>query len=298
MKPSKVEISKQGLNWQAAIILFLKGFFMGAADVIPGVSGGTIALIVGIYEELIDTISRYDGQMLTLLWQRKWKALFQRMNLSFLMPLGLGILMAIFSLAKLMTYLLSYHESLTYAVFFGLILGSVFLMARDFQKNLINLGLLIFGAVFTFGLVGLLPMETPKTLIAFFTSALIAICAMILPGISGSFILLLLGKYKQVMEVVKSPFAGDHIWFVLVFALGALIGIIGFSKLLKWLLRHYHNALFAFLIGMMLGSLRKLWPFTGIDFSIGSIAGRIFLMLIGLAAVYLIYRAENYRTAK
>ncbi|RRD94320.1 DUF368 domain-containing protein [Clostridiales bacterium COT073_COT-073] len=271
---------------------------MGAADVIPGVSGGTIALIVGIYEELIDTISRYDGQMLTLLWQRKWKALFQRMNLSFLMPLGLGILMAIFSLAKLMTYLLSYHESLTYAVFFGLILGSVFLMARDFQKNLTNLGLLIFGAVFTFGLVGLLPMETPKTLIAFFTSALIAICAMILPGISGSFILLLLGKYKQVMEVVKSPFAGDHIWFVLVFALGALIGIIGFSKLLKWLLRHYHNALFAFLIGMMLGSLRKLWPFTGIDFSIGSIAGRIFLMLIGLAAVYLIYRAENYRTAK
>lgn len=284
-------------KWPEAILLMLKGFFMGAADVIPGVSGGTIALIVGIYEELIDTISNYDGQMIGLVFSGKWKELWKRMNLTFLIPLGIGIVTAIFSLAKLMTYLLSNHQDLTYAVFFGLILGSIFLMRKDFKKSTVTIFFLVLGAVFTFVLVGLLPVETPKTLPAFFFSALIAICAMILPGISGSFLLLLLGKYKQVMEVVKAPFSEGNIWFVLVFALGAIIGIIGFSKLLKWLLKHYHEALFAFLIGMMLGSLRKLWPFTEVSgFAAGPILTRLGLLLLGFAVVYAIHRAAFWRS--
>lgn len=282
-----------------ALILMLKGFFMGVADVIPGVSGGTIALIVGIYEELIDTISGYDGQMLGLLFAGKWQALIKRMNLRFLLPLVLGIGAAIFSLASVMTYLLTYHEALTFAVFFGLILGSVVLMSKDLKRTAVSFGFLAAGAVLLFWLVGLLPMETPATLAAFFFSGVVAICAMILPGISGSFILLLLGKYKQIMAVVKSPFADNHIFIILVFAAGAVIGIIGFSKLLKWALKHYHDALFAFLIGMMLGSLRKLWPFSGITnpFSAAALA-RVGLTFAGLAVILVIHRIEACRAGK
>lgn len=282
--------------WLVGFILMVKGFLMGAADVIPGVSGGTIALIVGIYEELIDTISSYDMQMIGLFLTGKWKDLLKRMNLQFLIPLALGILLAIFSLARLMTYLLAEYEELTYAVFFGLILGSVLLMAKDLKKGVVNGLLIVLGAGLTFILVGVLPVETPKTLLAFFLSALVAICAMILPGISGSFILLLLGKYKQVMAVVKAPFADGNIWFIIVFALGAVIGIIAFSKVLKWLLKNYHAALFAFLIGMMFGSLRKLWPFSQVEhlFSL-PMAVRLALIILGFILVYLIHIIEGQK---
>ena len=282
-----------------ALILMLKGFFMGVADVIPGVSGGTIALIVGIYEELIETISGYDGQMLKLLFTGNWKMLLKRMNLGFLLPLVAGIGTAIFSLASVMTYLLTYHEALTFAAFFGLILGSVVLMSKDLKRTVSSFCFLAAGAALLFWLVGLLPVETPATPIAFFFSGMVAICAMILPGISGSFILLLLGKYKQIMAAVKSPFADNHILIILVFAAGALIGIIGFSKLLKWALKHYHDALFAFLIGMMLGSLRKLWPFSGVTslFS-GAAWARIGLMLMGFVVILVIHRIESCRAKK
>ncbi len=284
---------------RAALLLMLKGFFMGVADVIPGVSGGTIALIVGIYEELIETISRYDGQMIALLFGGKWKELLKRMNLGFLLPLVAGIGTAIFSLAGVMTYLLTYHEALTFAVFFGLILGSVVLMGRDLKRTAAGFGFLAAGAALLFWLVGLLPMETPATLAAFFFSGVVAICAMILPGISGSFILLLLGKYKQIMAAVKSPFADNHIFIILVFAAGAVIGIIGFSKLLKWALKHYHDALFAFLIGMMLGSLRKLWPFSRVTnlFSAEMLA-RIGLAFLGLGIIMVIHRMETRHAEK
>lgn len=300
MKPEEQNVQTDKKNYGlAALILALKGFFMGVADVIPGVSGGTIALIVGIYEELIETISGYDGQMLGLLLAGKWEALVKRMNLSFLLPLVLGIAAAIFSLAGVMTYLLTYHEALTFAVFFGLILGSVVLMSKDLKRTASSFGFLAVGAALLFWLVGLLPMETPATLVAFFFSGVVAICAMILPGISGSFILLLLGKYKQIMAVVKSPLADNHILVILVFAAGAVIGIIGFSKLLKWALKHYHDALFAFLIGMMLGSLRKLWPFAGVvsPFSAETLT-RAGLALLGLAVILVIHRAESCRARK
>ncbi|MDO4764565.1 MAG: DUF368 domain-containing protein [Eubacteriales bacterium] len=245
----------------SAFILMLKGFLMGAADIIPGVSGGTIALIVGVYEELIETISSYDGQMLSLLFARKWKELLERMNLRFLVPLAAGIIVAILSLANVMTYLLHHYEAYTFAVFFGLILGSSFLMIQDFERKPMNYLLVLIGALLPFWLIGFLPKETPATLWAFFLSAFIAICAMILPGISGSFILLVLGKYRQILDALKHPLQEGNLLIILVFMLGAVWGIISFAKLLKWLLERYHSAVFAFLIGMMLGSLRKLWPF-------------------------------------
>ncbi len=281
-----------------AVSLLIKGFFMGMADVIPGVSGGTIALIVGIYEELIDSISNYDAKLLTLLFAGKWKELLKRMNLGFLIPLVLGIALAIFSLARAMSYLLTYHESKTFAVFFGLILGSVVLMSKDLKKTLPNIGFLVIGAALLYWLVGLLPKETPATLLAYFLSAVVAICAMILPGISGSFILVLLGKYHQIMEVIKAPFAEGHLLIILVFAAGAGIGIVGFSKFLKWALARYHDAIFAFLIGMMLGSLRKLWPFAGVELISVDMAAHIGLCLVGLGIILLIHKVEACRAGK
>lgn len=278
----------------SAVSLFLKGFFMGIADVIPGVSGGTIALIVGIYRELIETISNYDAKMIMLVRKRDWKALLDRMNLRFLLPLGLGIVTAVFGLARLMSYLLHHHEALTFSVFFGLILGSILFMLKDLKRSVEVILFLVLGALFTFVLVGMLPVETPATLLAFFLSAVIAICAMILPGISGSFLLLLMGKYKQVMEVVKQPFAEGHLMIILVFLLGAVLGIIGFSKILKWMMKHYYNALFAFLIGMMLGSLRKLWPFydSASVFEADTVY-KILLMIAGMAVVILVQQFEG-----
>lgn len=277
--------------------LFLKGFFMGIADVIPGVSGGTIALIVGIYRELIETISNYDAKMLLLLRNKQWKELHTGMNLRFLVPLGLGIVTAVFGLARLMSYLLHHHEALTFSVFFGLILGSIYFMIRDLKRSVPVLVCLVLGAVFTYFLVGMLPVETPPTLLAYFLSAVIAICAMILPGISGSFLLLLMGKYKQVMEVVKQPFAEGHLLIIAVFLLGAVLGIIGFSKVLKWMLKHYYNVLFAFLIGMMLGSLRKLWPFYdgAVFFELATVY-KLGLMLTGMMIVIVVQQFESKKS--
>lgn len=236
-----------------------KGFCMGAADVIPGVSGGTIAFIMGIYAEFLATLSHYDWTMLQLLFQKKWKQLLRRMNLGFLIPVGIGIILAIFSLSGVMSYLLTYQESKTYAVFFGLILASAIWMRKDFQTDLQNGLLLVLGAALLYYVSGLLPVETSETPLAYFFSAMLAICAMILPGISGSFLLLILGKYKQVMELIRNPFAENHPFYLGVFALGAVVGVIAFSKLLHYFLQRYRNQFFAFFIGMMLGSLRKLW---------------------------------------
>lgn len=295
---TKNQENREKAKFFLPLILMIKGFLMGVADVIPGVSGGTIALIVGIYEELIETISNYDIGMIRLLLTGKWKELARRLNLNFILPLFAGIVIAIFGLARVMSYLLHHHESQTFAVFFGLILGSIVFMVKKFKPASVNYLFLFLGAAFTFWIIGLIPVETPATLLAYFLSAVIAICAMILPGISGSFLLLLLGKYKQVMEVIKNPFAKGNLLIILVFGLGALIGIVGFSKLLKWLLAHYHDMLFAFLIGMMIGSLRKLWPFYQGGFSPADVGLKIGLMVLGLAIVLGIQKLEQLTTLK
>lgn len=237
------------------IILLLKGMAMGGADVIPGVSGGTIALIAGIYEELISSIKSVDATALRLLLKFEIKALWKHINGAFLVNLFAGVLISIFSLARLITYLLEAYPIPVWSFFFGLILISAFyVLPKD--RNLRAYLFLVFGAAVAFMITSLAPVDTPQGLWFIFVSGAIAICAMILPGISGSFILLLLGKYEFVLEAVKSL----DFTIIVVFALGCVIGLVSFSKLIHWLLSSHKAVTLSALAGFMLGSLNKIWP--------------------------------------
>ena len=211
--------------------LVLKGMGMGAADVVPGVSGGTIAFIVGIYEELIDSIKSINGTTLKQLFTGKIAAFWKGINANFLLSIVGGIGISIFSLAKIITYLLVYHPILVWSFFFGLVLASTWFVSKDIKQ------------------------WNWKTILSFVVGAM-AICAMILPGISGSFILVLLGKYFYIMEAVKT----FNVPVMLVFIAGAAIGITTFSRVLSFALRKFHDITIAVLAGFMLGSLNKVWP--------------------------------------
>lgn len=274
-----------------------KGFLMGAADIIPGVSGGTIALIVGIYERLIGAIEQYDHQILKLLVTGRWKELRQRMQLGFLLPLVIGIGLAIFSMAGLLHYLLTYHQGLTWSYFFGLVGGSIWLLKERITFNKTTIISLLMGAIITFCLVGMIPVETSSSLFLYFVSGAIAICAMILPGISGAFILLLLGKYDQVMLLVKQPLVEGHFIRLLVFGLGMIVGILAFSKLIKWLLNHYYHPFMAFLAGMMIGSLRKIWPFGLLETGSWQFIASLGLIGLGAATIGVMRLSEKKRKA-
>ena len=249
---------------------FGRGLLMGAADVVPGVSGGTVALIVGIYERLVGAISRFDGVLLRLLLSRQWRAAAERIDFRFLVALGLGILTALVSLANLMAYLLIYHRSATLAAFFGLILASTLLVARtiaprDPQQRLRCWIAGAAGACFAYWLVTRDVLDSPDSLAYYFMCGMVAICAMILPGISGAFILLILGAYETITTVIKDLSHFQATWpdvaKLVVFAAGCGIGLISFSKLVRWLLLRAHNITMSLLCGFMLGSLRRIWPF-------------------------------------
>ncbi len=238
-------------------LLFLKGIGMGAADVVPGVSGGTIAFIVGIYEELLESIKSINGASLKLLFTGKIAAFWKAINANFLATIVCGIAVSIFSLAKGITYLLENHPVLVWAFFFGLVLASTWFVSKDIKKwNWKTIICFIVGAVIAFYITVATPAETPNGLWFIFICGAIAICAMILPGISGSFILVLLGKYYHIMEAVKNL----DIITILVFLCGAVIGITSFSRLLSYTLKNYHDVTIAVLAGFMLGSLNKVWP--------------------------------------
>lgn len=238
-------------------LLALKGMGMGAADVVPGVSGGTIAFIVGIYEELINSIKSINGNSLRLLFTGKIAAFWQAINASFLLAIVTGIGISVFSLAKIVTYLLTYQPILVWSFFFGLVTASTWFVAKDVKtwnaKSIISF---LAGAVLAFYITVATPADTPTHPGFIFLCGAIAICAMILPGISGSFILVLLGKYFYIMEAVKSL----RLSVLLVFLGGAAIGITSFSRLLSYALRHFHDLTIAILSGFMLGSLNKVWP--------------------------------------
>jgi putative membrane protein len=231
---------------------------MGAADVIPGVSGGTIAFITGIYEELLSSIKHFPLACKVLFTSKfNIKLFWETFNGNFLTALLLGIGISIMSLAKLMTYLLEYHPVPVWSFFFGLILASVWFVLRDIDKwNISRFISLILGIVAGYLITVVSPTETPNDLWFVFLSGAIAICAMILPGISGSFILLLLGKYKYVLTALTDL----NFPVIIVFALGAMIGIVSFSHFLSWLLKRYNFLTIAFLAGVMFGSLNKIWP--------------------------------------
>lgn len=230
---------------------------MGAADVVPGVSGGTIAFITGIYEELINSIRSVDWQALKLLFSLQFAEFWQKINGSFLFSVVLGIAISIFSLAKLMTWLLAHHPIYIWSFFFGLIIASSFLVSKEIRRwNFSTILSLIAGGSIAYIITVLSPASTPDTWWFILLAGAIAICAMILPGISGAFILLLLGKYTFILGAVSRLEIGT----LLLFLIGAVIGIISFSHLLSWLLKNYHNITIALLTGFMIGSLNKVWP--------------------------------------
>lgn len=245
------------MNFSRYIVLALKGCAMGMADVVPGVSGGTIAFISGIYEELLDSIRSVNATALKLLLKLRLGEFWRHINGSFLLPVLLGIAIAIFSLARLMTYLLTYHPIAIWSFFFGLIIASALLVVRQIGRwDWRSLLAFVAGAAAAWWITVATPAETPNDWWFVMLSGAIAICAMILPGISGAFILLLLGKYQYIMQAV-----GDlNIPVIVIFVVGAAAGIISFSHLLSWLLKHWHDVTVAVLMGFMVGSLNKVWP--------------------------------------
>lgn len=244
-------------NLKEIFLIFIRGFLMGSADTIPGVSGGTIALITGIYERLIHAISSIKFGFIRPLLKLDFKGfkikLLEEIDFELFIPLILGIGIAILTLSKVITYLLEYHTAYTFSFFLGLILASAYILYTKLDEINIKLIILtVIGIVLSYIFVGLNPIAANHSLIVLFFSGLIAICAMILPGISGSFLLLLLGQYEYMLNSLNSL----NITEIVVFIAGALIGILGFSKILNYLLENYESATMAFLIGIMVGTLR------------------------------------------
>lgn len=230
---------------------------MGAADVVPGVSGGTIAFITGIYDELLGSIKKIDTTAIKLFFTGKFKQFMQHINGYFLLTVLTGIAISVFSLAKLMTWLLTNHPIQIWSFFFGLIIASTILVATTVKEwNWKTIVSSLIGAAIAYYITIASPTTTPDGYWFIFLSGAIAICAMILPGISGSFILLLMGKYTFIMDAVGQL----KIDIMVVFATGAALGIIAFSHFLTWLLQRYNNQTIALLTGFMVGSLNKVWP--------------------------------------
>ena len=243
---------------------------MGAADVIPGVSGGTIAFITGIYDQLIGSINSINAEAVKLFFTGKFKEFWKHINGTFLLSLFCGILFSVVTLAGLMQYLLDSHPIQTWAFFFGLIVASSLFILRGIEGwNLKAVIFLILGVGLGITVCTLSPTTTPDALWFIFLSGAIAICAMILPGISGSFILLILGKYKFIMEAITGlttgQAVGENIVILGVFAVGAVCGIIAFSRVLNWLLSRYHKQTLLVLAGFIIGSLVKVWPWSNME---------------------------------
>ena len=247
-----------------------RGLMMGGADIIPGVSGGTVALILGIYERLVAAISHIGLHLLQLLWQRKWKEAANHIDFRFLAALGCGVLIGVVGLAKLMNLLLTHYASYTFAAFFGLIIASSLLVSRmvkpkNENEQTMSIVIGITAAAFALWLVSRDVFHAQPGYVYTFFCGTIAICAMILPGISGAYILLLLGKYHDITDkihnVTKFQATAAEWGELVTLAAGCVVGLILFSKLLRKLLARFHGPTMAAMCGFMLGSLYKIWPF-------------------------------------
>jgi putative membrane protein len=230
---------------------------MGAADVVPGVSGGTIAFITGIYEELIYSIKGINLTAFRLFFTGKWASFWKQINGNFLLAVFSGIFISVLSLARLLEYLLEHQAVLIWSFFFGLVLSSSYVISRKIQRwNYSKVLALLGGIGIAFYITRVTPATTTDAGWFVILSGGLASCAMILPGISGSFILLLLGKYSFALHAVNERLLGD----LLLLGAGAVTGIILFANLLSWLLKKYHDITVAMLVGFMIGSLNKIWP--------------------------------------
>lgn len=239
------------------ILVSVKGMAMGAADVVPGVSGGTIAFISGIYEELIMSINNLNFSLLKTFKTNGLLAAWKQLNGNFLLALIIGIAISILSLVKSIKWLLENEPILLWSFFFGLVLASIFFVGKQISKwSIITILLLILGAFLAYYITILPPLGNNNSYWFLFLSGALAICAMILPGVSGAFILVLLGAYKPVITAVDDR----DFKTILILGLGAIVGLLSFSKLLKWLFNNYRNLTLAVLTGFILGSLNKIWP--------------------------------------
>ena len=269
------------------LMVSVKGACMGAADVIPGVSGGTIAFIMGIYDEFVGSIARIDSEAMRLLLRGHLREFWKHINGGFLLSLIAGIGVSVACLAGLMQMLLSQYPIQTWAFFFGLIVASSIFILRGISRwRVLDRGLLAFGVVLGVVVCTLSPTQTPDALWFIFLSGAIAICAMVLPGISGSFILLILGKYQYIMGCISScvgnigalwgaPGASASVFWesigvMVVFLVGAVVGILGFSKFLHWLLARWNKETLVVLAGFIIGSLVKVWPWSNMEAIVSS----------------------------
>jgi putative membrane protein len=248
-------------NLKNYLIISLKGVAMGAADVVPGVSGGTIAFISGIYEELIVSINKVNLNTFKILRKDGINAMWKSVNGNFLISLLIGISISIISLAKIIRHLLETQPILVWSFFFGLVLASIIYVAKQITKwNLMAIILLILAAISAFYITTITPQSVEISYPYILLSGALAICAMILPGISGSYILLLLGMYKPVLDAIHER----DIKILGTLFIGVVIGLLSFSRLLKWLFDHYKNLTLATLTGFIVGSLNKIWPWKNV----------------------------------
>jgi putative membrane protein len=244
-------------NFLQYFFITLKGLAMGAADVVPGVSGGTIAFISGIYEELITSINNINLSLFKTLKKNGFQAFWKQLNGNFLVALFTGIFISVFSLAKGISWLLVNQPILLWSFFFGLVVASIFFVGKSLERwNMVAVVMFVLGAAIAYYITTLPPAENTESLPFLFFSGALAICAMILPGISGAFILVLLGSYKVILDAVHEK----DFKIVATVGLGAIFGILSFAKLLKWMFSHYKDLTLAVLTGFILGSLNKIWP--------------------------------------
>ncbi len=293
---------------------------MGAANVIPGVSGGTIALITGIYERLINAIKSFDHRVLKLILQRDIKSAWQQVDGSFLVPVLAGVAISIVSLARILEFLLERYETLTMAFFFGLILLSVYFVGKTVRQwNAVTFVMLLAGTAVAVSIALLAPATENASFFYVFLCGIVAICSMILPGLSGSFILIIMGNYALILGAIGR---GD-VGILLPLLLGCVVGLIAFSHFLAWVFKHFHDQTIALMTGFILGSLAIIWPWkhtltqmiaregkpdknvvTGYDWYLPSLLESVNWLAIGLIilgglAIYLMERfSGGSRTAK
>jgi putative membrane protein len=253
----------QDIPWQKAPYTAFSGFCMGTADVVPGVSGGTMAVALGIYHQLLGAITSIDKEALSRLLKLDLKGLFSRVQWRFLASLFAGVLLGVALMVKViklptMVLAKSPERPYVYAVFFGMILASTFALGRHVGRwSAARAAMVAVGAAVGFAVVNLVPVDTPEHPAFIFLCGSVAICAMLLPGISGSFILLILGKYAYILGALGKL----KLTVILPFVAGCLVGLLAFSRLLKWLLDRWHDTVLAGLIGLLFGSLWRIWPY-------------------------------------
>jgi len=251
-------MTKKEKSFKPHLLLYIKGIVMGTVDLVPGVSGGTIAFITGIYEELINSLKSFTFQNIKLFFTGQFKAFWEAVNATFLLVLALGIGTGILSMVKVVLYVIEHHYIATWSFFFGLILISTFSIVRTIRSKFSLPLVICFGAgtAIAYFITSMSAAQTPNDLWFIFLCGVLAICALLMPGTSGSFVLLLMGKYQYILNALNT-FKAD---VIAVFIGGAVVGVLSFSHVLSWLLRKHHDITIALLSGFLFGSLNKIWP--------------------------------------